>query len=128
MNCLSTEEMHDFIDGRIEDNKMMQMDKHIQSCATCSALLDEQLETEQLISSLFPPVHVDDSFTNQVMNQLPKKKTSLTKKRDWRATFVAVAFVTAALLFLVFSTMQQEPATSSTPITIKVKDVKLTDA
>lgn len=79
MNCLSTEEMHDFIDGRIEDNKMMQMDKHIQSCATCSALLDEQLETEQLISSLFPPVHVDDSFTNQVMNQLPKKKTSLTK-------------------------------------------------
>lgn len=128
MNCLSTEEMHDFIDGRIEDNKMMQMDKHIQSCATCSALLDEQLETEQLISSLFPPVHVDDSFTNQVMNQLPKKNTSLTKKRDWRATFAAVAFVTAALLFLVFSTMQQEPATSSTPITIKVKDVKLTDA
>ncbi|MFJ5767318.1 anti-sigma factor family protein [Lysinibacillus sp. NPDC093210] len=128
MNCLSTEEMQDFIDGQIEDNTMMQMDKHIQSCATCSALLDEQLETEQLISSLFPAVHVDDTFTNQVMAQLPKKKTSLTKKRDWRAIFTAAAFVTAALLFLVISTVKQEPVTSSTPITIKVKDVKLTDA
>lgn len=128
MNCLSTEEMQDFIDGRIDDNKMMQMDKHIQSCATCSALLNEQLETEQLISSLFPAVHVDDSFTDQVMDQLPKKKTSFTKKRGWRATFVAAAFVTAALLFLIISTVQQEPVTSSSPITIKVKDVKLTDA
>ncbi|MFJ7668242.1 anti-sigma factor family protein [Lysinibacillus sp. NPDC097195] len=128
MNCLSTDEMHDFIDGRIVDDKMMQMDKHIQSCASCFALLDEQLKTEQLISSPFSKVYVDDSFTNQVMEQLPKKKTLHTKKRNWRATFVAAVFVTAALLFLVFSTVQQEPVTSSKPITIKVKDVKLTDA
>lgn len=120
--------MHDFIDGRIDDNQMLQMDKHIQTCATCSALLDEHLETEQLISAMFPAVKVDDSFTNQVMNQLPKKKTALTKKRDWRVTLATVAFVAAALLFLVFSSVQQESVTSSTPITIKVKDVKLTDA
>ncbi|KOP80108.1 hypothetical protein AMS59_01465 [Lysinibacillus sp. FJAT-14745] len=125
VNCLSTEEMYDFIDGRL-DESMTQIDTHIQSCANCSALFEELLETEHALCTMFPPVNVDATFTNQVMDQLPKEKTELPKKRNWRATFATV-FVTAALLFLVFSILQKESSTSSPSVMIRVKDVKVTD-
>ncbi|WP_431030402.1 anti-sigma factor family protein [Lysinibacillus sp. LZ02] len=126
-NCLSTEEMYDFIDGRIQDEKMAQIDTHIQSCATCSALFTELLETENELSTLFPSIHVDATFTNQVIDQLPKEKATHTKKREWRVVFATV-FVTAALLFLVFSSLQKESEISSSSVTLSVKDVNVTDA
>ncbi|MGE7693888.1 anti-sigma factor family protein [Lysinibacillus sp. NPDC094177] len=126
VNCLSTEEMYDFIDGQLEESTA-QIDTHIQSCATCSALFEELLETEHAISTMFSPVNVEAAFTNQVMDQLSLEKTVLSKKRDWRAA-LATVFVTAALLFLVFSILQKESSTSSSSVTIIVKEVKVTDA
>ncbi|MGE7674479.1 anti-sigma factor family protein [Lysinibacillus sp. NPDC094403] len=126
VNCLSTEEMYDFIDGQLEESTA-QIDTHIHSCATCSALFEELLETEHAISTMFSPVNVEAAFTNQVMNQLSLEKTVHPKKRDWRAA-LATVFVTAALLFLVFSILQKESSTSSSSVTISVKDVKVTDA
>ena len=126
VNCLSTEYMYDFIDGRIEDEKMAQIDEHIQTCATCTALFEELLETEQEISTLFHPMKGDALFTNQVMGQLPKEDIIPSKKRDWRVAFATV-FVTAALFFLVFSSLQKEGVTSSSTVTISVTDVSVTD-
>ncbi|WP_370078704.1 anti-sigma factor [Lysinibacillus sp. RC46] len=125
MNCLSTEEMFDFIDGRL-DESTKQIDSHIQSCTNCSALFELLLETEHTINTMFSPVNVEATFTNQVMDRLPKEKTVLPKKRDWRAAFASV-FVTAALLFLVFSILQKEPSTSAPSVTISVKDIKVSD-
>lgn len=127
VNCLSTEEMYVFIDARGNEEKMKQINTHIESCTTCSAKFEELLEAEHNISAIFPSVHVEDTFTNQVMDQLPQKKTLFTKKRDWRPAFVTV-LVTVALLFLVFSSLQQESRTSSPPsVSITVKDVTVTD-
>lgn len=122
--------MYDFIDGRINDETMKKMNEHIQYCSVCSALLDEISETEDELMSLFPSVSVDVHFTNQVMNQLPEKRPIVTKKRDWRAAFATV-FVSAALIFLVFWSIQEkteETSSSSSEVTINVKDVKITDA
>ena len=127
VKCLSMEDMYDFLDRRMDGKKITQIDRHMQECASCSARFEELLETEHTISALFPPASVDATFTDQVMDQLPKKKTGITKKHHWRATFGTV-MITAAFIFLVFSILQKEDYQNTSSVSIKVKDVKISDA
>lgn len=126
MNCLSIEEMYAFIDGQMQEKEMHDKEAHFQSCATCSALFSEMIETEHVLSNVFPPVNVEATFTNEVMDKLTKKKMVRSKKRDWRAAFATV-FVTAALIVLVFSSLQKEPVTSSPSVSLSLKDIEVTD-
>lgn len=130
MNCLSIEDLYDFIEGRLNKEEMTKFDEHIQSCTACSLQLEELLEEERELISMFPSVSVDESFTNQVMDRLPKTKAVVSKKREWRAA-IATVFVSAALLFLVLLGLQDktvETVTSSSSVNINVKDVNITDA
>lgn len=130
MNCLSIENFFDFIEGRLNEEEMTKFDMHIQYCSSCSSQFAELLDEEQKVASMFPTVNVDYTFTNQVMNQLPERKTVVTKKRDWRVAFTTV-LVSAALLFVVFWSVQEkslQTATNSSAVEISVKDVNITDA
>ncbi len=125
VKCLSMEDMFDFLDGRMEGKKITQIERHMQDCPSCSARFEELLETEHTISTLFPPVSVEATFTDQVMDKLTKKKT--TKKHHWRAT-LATVMITAAFIFLIFSILQKEDYQNASSVSIKVKDVKISDA
>ncbi|BDH62243.1 hypothetical protein MTP04_23730 [Lysinibacillus sp. PLM2] len=130
MHCLSIEDLYDFIEGRLNEDEMTKFDEHIQSCGACSLQLEELLEEENAMFSIFPSVSVDETFTNQVMNSLPGTNAVVSKKREWRAA-IATVFVSAALLFLMFIGLQtrtMETVTSSSSVNINVKEVNITDA
>lgn len=88
--------MHKYLDEEISDMEKKELKEHIQKCDQCHRHFKELKETIALVQSTTHTVEVPNDFTNNVMSQLPKEKTSI-KYRRW---FRKHPMLTAAVVFI----------------------------
>ncbi|WP_226038561.1 anti-sigma factor family protein [Aquibacillus saliphilus] len=89
--------MHKYLDGHLAKEEEKQLRSHLQSCEACQQHFHELKRTVTLLKSN-SHIQAPDTFTNNVMGNLPKEK----KRVSYMRWFKGHPVITAAAVFFIF--------------------------
>jgi anti-sigma factor RsiW len=69
MNCLKSNDIYDFIEGRLAPERSEEMERHLGACPGCRRAAEERRRIAEAASGL-PPFAVPDDFTDRVMARI----------------------------------------------------------
>lgn len=88
--------MHDYLDGDLARDDIMQLQEHLQQCPSCQARLEALSRTDALIRAL-PVEAVPPQLGERIMSSLPKSR----RPSAWTSWVRRHPAVSAAAIFMV---------------------------
>src|SRR5690625_4751500 len=92
--------IHKYLDGDATENDRKELEKHVAECSNCAKHLQELKKATAFVQSA-SHIEAPDNFTNQIMANLPEKK-SASKWKHWMRKHPLL--VAAAVFMLLMST------------------------
>lgn len=102
MNCLSDNELQEYIDGEHSNNQ--QVEQHLKKCSTCSEKVQKQ---KQFLKRLIN--EYNHSYNHSIIPEFKKPQTSFSRTKNLKPRIILFTVAAAAAIFFFFVIAPEKP-------------------
>ncbi|WP_164545567.1 anti-sigma factor family protein [Paenibacillus albus] len=94
------EQLSAYLDDELGDEDRQLVEKHLESCETCRAIMEDLFTMKQQFGEVFALVDAPENLENRVLHALRQEQSQKKHLRDWAAAIVIGLIPLIVLYFI----------------------------